>query len=81
MEPRIIRVQCRRQFAAPDGPGLLASDPRARTLRKVIVSYPEVRHIRPDGISLEAGTDARTIDTVVRFLERQHWLVASVVVE
>ena len=53
----------------------------ARTLRKVIVSYPEVRHIRPDRISLDATADARTIETVVRFLERQHWLVAAVAVE
>jgi hypothetical protein len=78
---RTIRVQCRREFATPAGPGLLAPDPRARTLRKVLVSYPEVRHIRPDGISLDATADARTIDTVVKFLERQHWLVASVAVE
>ena len=80
-EARSILVQCRREYAAPPGPGLLAPDPRARTLRKVLVSYPEVRHIRPDRISLDSGTDARTIDTVVKFLERQHWLVASVVVE
>jgi hypothetical protein len=76
-----IRVQCRREFATPEGPGLLSQDPRARTLRKVLVSYPEVRHIRPDLISLDATADARTIDTVVKFLARQHWLVASVAVE
>ena len=80
-QARTIRVQCRKEFAAPDGPGLLAADPRARTLRKVLVSYPDVRHIRPDLISLDASTEARTIDTVVKFLERQHWLVASVSVE
>jgi hypothetical protein len=74
-------VQCRREFALPDGQGLLTADPRARTLRKVLVSYPEVRHIRPDRISLDGSVDARTIDTVVRFLERQHWLVAAVAVE
>ena len=80
-EARAIRVQCRREFALPEGQGLLTADPRARTLRKVLVSYPEVRHIRPDCISLDATADARTIDTVVRFLERQQWLVATVVVE
>ena len=80
-EARTIRVRCRPEFATPDGPGLLASDPRARTLRKVLVSYPDVRHIRPDRISLDASTDPRTIDTVVKFLERQQWLVASVLVE
>ena len=78
---RAIRVQCRREFALPEGQGLLAQDPRARTLRKVLVSYPEVRHIRPDQISLDATADAKTIDTVVRFLERQQWLVTAVVVE
>jgi len=80
-EARAIRVHCRREFALPEGQGLLTADPRARTLRKVLVSYPEVRHIRPDCISLDATADARTIDTVVRFLERQQWLVATVVVE
>jgi hypothetical protein len=80
-DARAIRVQCRPEFAMPEGQGLLAPDARARTLRKVLVSYPEVRHIRPDRISLDAATDARTIDTVVKFLERQHWLVASVAVE
>lgn len=80
-DPRAIRVQCRREFALPEGQGLLTQDPRARTLRKVLVSYPEVRHIRPDRISLDASVDARTIETVVRFLERQQWLVATVAVE
>ena len=80
-DARAIRVQCRREFALPQGQGLLTPDPRARTLRKVIVSYPEVRHIRPDRISLDATTDARTIETVVKFLERQQWLVATVAVE
>lgn len=78
---RAIRVQCRREFALPEGQGLLAQDARARTLRKVLVSYPEVRHIRPDCISLDATADTRTIETVVKFLERQHWLVAAVAVE
>ena len=78
---RAILVHCRREFALPEGQGLLTQDPRGRTLRKVIVSYPEVRHIRPDRISLDVTADPKTIDTVVRFLERQQWLVASVTVE
>ena len=45
------------------------------------MSYPAVRHILPDRISLEASADGRTLDAVARFLERQHWLVKSVVVE
>jgi hypothetical protein len=47
----------------------------------VIVTYPEVRHILPDRISLDASTEPRTIEAVVRFLQRQHWLVSAVVSE
>lgn len=79
--PRAIRVRCRGEFAAPNGQGLLAADPRVRTLRRVLVSYPDVRYILPDCISLEASADPRTLETVARFLERQQWLVSGVVVE
>jgi hypothetical protein len=47
----------------------------------VIVTYPDVRHILPDRISLEPGTDGKTIETVTRFLQRQQWLVSEVVAE
>jgi len=49
-----------------------------RTLRRVLVSYPEVRHILPDIISLEGVVDARVVDTMTQFLQRQQWLVKSV---
>ena len=65
----------------PEGRGFLDSDARVRTLRRVIVTYPDVRHILPDRISLEAGTDPRTIETVTKFLQRQQWLVSEVVSE
>jgi len=45
------------------------------------VTYPEVRHILPDRISLDPGTEPRTIDAVVRFLQRQHWLISAVSTE
>jgi hypothetical protein len=45
------------------------------------VSYPEVRHIVPDRVSLDPNTDPRLLETVARFLERQHWLVRDVEVE
>jgi hypothetical protein len=64
-----------------DTRGLLAADPRVRTLCRVLVTYPDVRHIVPDCISLEGNADPKTIETVVRFLERQHWLVKAVEVE
>lgn len=78
--PRTIEVRFRKAWAAQEDRGLLAPDPRVRTLCRVLVTYPEVRHIVPDRISLEGTADPRTVDTVARFLERQHWLVDSVVV-
>jgi len=56
----------------------MAPDPRARTLLRVLVSYPEVRYVLPDRIGLEAGTDARLIETLMRFLGRQQWLITHV---
>ena len=79
--PRAIRVLFQTDRGAADRRGLLALDPRVRTLCRVLVSYPEVRHIAPDCISLDAGVDERTLQTVARFLERQQWLVRSVALE
>ena len=62
----------------PGRRGFLAPDSRARTLLRVLVSYPEVRYIVPDRVGLEAGADARLIETLLRFLGRQNWLVTSV---
>jgi len=80
-DPRTIRVFFQKDWAAAERRGLLAADARVRTLGRVLVSYPEVRHIVPDRISLDAGVDARTLETLIRFLERQSWLVKSVVLE
>lgn len=60
--------------------GLLAPDPKVRTLLKVLVSYPEVQYILPDRIRLDGTSDPRLLETVTRFLERQAWLLKSVVV-
>jgi hypothetical protein len=78
--PRTIRVVFQKEWAA-ERRGLLAPDPRVRTLGRVLVSYPEVRHIVPDRVSLDASAEAKTLETQVRFLERQAWLVKSVVLE
>ena len=51
-----------------------------RTLLRVLLSYPEVRHIVPDRISLDAGTGSALLDSIAHFLERQHWLVKRVVI-
>jgi hypothetical protein len=76
--PRSIRVAVR---VDREEQGLLAADPRVRTLRKVLVTYPDVRHILPDRISFEPTADTRVLETVGRFLERQQWLVRAVTIE
>ena len=78
---RTIRVRFQKDWLARERRGLLATDPRVRTLCKVLVTYPDVRHIVTDRISLHGNADPRTVDTVARFLERQHWLVESLLVE
>ena len=52
----------------------------SRTLLRVLVSYPEVRFVLPDRVGLEAAADARLIDTLMRFVGRQSWLVTGVTV-
>jgi hypothetical protein len=79
--PRTVRVLFQKDWLTNERRGLLAPDPRVRTLCRVLVTYPEVRHIVPDCISLEASAEPRTLETIVRFLERQAWLVKSVVLE
>jgi hypothetical protein len=66
--------------ADPGRGGLLARDPKVRTLLKVLVSYPEVRYILPDRIRVDQAADPRLLETISRFLERQSWLVTSVAV-
>ena len=58
----------------------MAPDPKVRTLLKVLVSYPEVQYILPDRICLDGASDPRLLESVTRFLERQAWLLKSVVV-
>jgi hypothetical protein len=64
----------------PGRRGFLTPDPRVQTLLRVLVSYPEVRFILPDRVGLDASADARLVDTLMRFLGRQSWLVTSVTV-
>ena len=81
---RTLRVGLQTEWdpnsAGPGHQGLLAWDHRVRTLLRVLVSYPEVRYILPDRISLDASADPRTLETMARFLERQSWLVRRVAV-
>jgi hypothetical protein len=71
----------RDEWREPEAQGLLSSDARLRTLRKVLVTYPDVRHILPDRVSLEATIETSVVETLKHFLERQHWLLKAVVVE
>ena len=75
---RGISVSFQPGWGPPEGKGLLADDQRVRVLRRVLVSYPEVRHILPHRISLDLGADPRLLESVARFLERQQWLVTAV---
>ena len=75
---RELRIVLRNEWKAQ---GMLSSDQRARTLRKVLVTYPDVRHILPDRVRLEAAADAGVVETLRHFLERQQWLLSSVVTE
>ena len=64
--------------AAPARRGLFAADPRVRTLLRVLASYPEVRFVLPDRISLDGAAGAPLIESIARFLARQTWLVRRV---
>ena len=81
MPPRGIRVRLQEGPGGQGPMGLLGNDSRVQTLRRVLVSYPEVRHILPDRISLEPTADPKLLETVAKFLERQQWLVRSVAIE
>jgi hypothetical protein len=65
-------------IAGPTRRGLFASDPRVRTLLRVLVSYAEVRYVLPDRISLEPTASMPLLETIARFLDRQAWLVRHV---
>ena len=81
---RTLRVGLQTEWdphsTGPGHQGLLSWDPRVRTLLRVLVSYPEVRHVLPDRISLDVTADPRTLETMARFLERQACLVRRVAV-
>lgn len=56
---------------------MLDAEPRVQTLCRVLVSYPEVRHVLPDRVSVDQETSVEMLETVARFLERQRWLVTK----
>jgi hypothetical protein len=58
--------------------GLFAADPRVRTLVKMLVSYPEVRYVVPDRISLDNDASVALLESIGRFLGRQSWLIKRV---
>jgi len=62
----------------PGRRGFMARDARVRTLLRVLVSYPEVRYVLPDRVGLTATADVRLIETLMRFVGRQSWLVTGV---
>jgi hypothetical protein len=66
--------------SGPAHRGLFAPDTRVRTLLKVLVSYPEVRYVLPDRISLDESAGVPLLETIARFLDRQAWLVRRVTI-
>ncbi len=80
--PRSLKIVFQSGWDPPgSGParrGLFAADPRVKTLVKVVVSYPEVRHVLPDQISLDAAASTPLLEAIARFLDRQSWLVRRV---
>ena len=62
----------------PGHRGLLATDPRMRTLLRVLVSYDEVRFVVPERVSLDGNSDPRRLEVLARFIERQSWLCTGV---
>ncbi len=77
-DPRSIRVIFQERWAPPRAKGLLDVDPRVRTLVKVLLSYPEVRHVLPSEVSLDPGAAPNVLETMGKFISRQRWLVKRV---
>ncbi len=78
VDPRAIHVVFQERWTPPRSRGLLDLDPRIRTLLKIIVSYPEVRHVLPSQVSLDPGTEPTVLQTLGGFIRRQAWLVRRV---
>lgn len=77
-DARTIVVSFQSGWEGSEAKGLLGDDQRLKLLRKVLVSYPEVRHILPNRISLDPEVDLRFLEPLARFLERQQWLIKTV---
>jgi hypothetical protein len=79
---RVLRLDLQPEWTNPERDagrtGLLSTDARAATLVRVLLSYPEVRYVLPDRVSVEPTADPHLLETLTRFLERQHWLVRRV---
>jgi hypothetical protein len=78
VDSRGIRVVLEEGWAPPRAKGLLDADHRVRTLLKILLSYPEVRHVRPTEVSLDPGVEPKLLETIGKFLGRQGWLVKRV---
>jgi hypothetical protein len=84
MSPRSLKITFQPEWE-PAGSslthrGLFATDPRVKTLVRVLVSYPEVRYVLPDRISIEGAASVPLLETIARFLDRQTWLVRHVTI-
>lgn len=78
VDTRAIRLIFQERWVPPRSKGLLDGDPRVRTLLKVILSYPEVRHVLPTEVRLNPGTKPSVLETMGKFIGRQSWFVKRV---
>ena len=78
VDPRAIHVVFQERWTPPRSRGLLDLDPRVRTLLKILVSYPEVRHVLPSEVSLDPDIELTVLPTLGGFIRRQAWLVRRV---
>jgi hypothetical protein len=76
---RLIRLTFQPEWdPRATGRGLFSADARVRTLVRVLLSYPEVRYVLPDRVSLEARATPPLLESIARYLDRQSWLVRRV---
>ncbi len=78
VDPRAIRVVFQERWTPPRSRGFLDLDPKVRTLLKIILSYPEVRHVLPSEVSFDPGIEPSVLQSLGGFIRRQAWLVRRV---
>lgn len=77
---REIKIQFNTDWENKHKKGLLVNDQKTKTVIKVIISYPEIRHIVPSAIRFDSNVSEKTIETIANFLERQKWMIEKALI-